>query len=170
VHGRRLADRAAEVLGGVCDPVVEVGSGVTDLPALREDPAGSGPLAGLVAGAAALGAAANSGLVLLACDLPWVDEALLGLLAGWAGRATVVPVAAGRVQPVCARYGPEALAEAAALLASGERSLRAVLARTEHDVVDESVWGAVAPAGAFADVDTPADLARARRSADPGGR
>ena len=158
MHGERLADHAATVLGAVCRPVVEVGPGVTGIPWCREDPPGSGPLAALVAGAAALGPAAAPGVVLLACDLPAVDAAILSLLADWPGRSTVVPVAEDRVQPVCARYGPSALAEAVRLVATGERSLRALLARTEHDVVDESVWGRVARPGAFADVDTPADL------------
>jgi molybdopterin-guanine dinucleotide biosynthesis protein A len=168
VNGERLADHGARVLSGVCASVVEVGPGVTGLPACREDPVGAGPLAALVAGAAALGARAADGVVLLACDLPGVDEPLVRLLTGWAGRGTVVPVAGGEPQTVCARYGRAALDEAVAALASGERSLRGLLARADHDLVSEFAWRAVAPAGAFADVDTPADLARVR-GGDRGG-
>jgi len=167
VAGERLADHAARVLGAVCDAVVEVGPGVTALAACREDPVGSGPLAGLVAGAAALGPATTSaGVILLACDLPGVEEPLVDLLAEWPGAPTVVPVAGGAPQPVCARYGPEALEESIAAIAAGERSLRGLLGRIEHDLIDESTWRAVAPPGAFADVDTPADLARVRRGVD----
>ena len=45
VDGQRLVDRAAAVLGAVADPVIEVGPGWSELPAVREDPPGSGPLA-----------------------------------------------------------------------------------------------------------------------------
>jgi molybdopterin molybdotransferase len=167
VHGQRLADHAAAVLGAVCREIVEVGPSVTGLPVCREEPVGSGPLAALVAGAAALGPDASAGVVLLACDLPAVEAPLVELLARWPGRATVVPVAGGRPQLVCARYGPDALRAAAVALAAGERSLRALLDRVDHDVIEPSTWEGVAPTGAFADVDTPADLARARAASDP---
>jgi molybdopterin-guanine dinucleotide biosynthesis protein A len=170
VNGERLADHAARVLGVVCRRVVEVGPGITGLPVCREDPVGSGPLAALVAGVVALGSAASGGVVLLACDLPAVEEPLVRLVAEWPGRSTVVPVSGGRLQPVCARYGRAALEEAAAALAAGERSLRGLLGRTDHDLLHESTWSAVAPRDAFADVDTPADLARVRRGDDSGDR
>src|SRR5918996_3934052 len=71
VGGRRLVDHAAALLTAVADPVIEVGPGWSDLPAVREDPAGSGPLAALGAGAAALRAAGHDGPVLvLAVDMP----------------------------------------------------------------------------------------------------
>ena len=50
VNGETLAAHAARVLSAVCDPVIEVGQGVTGLPAIQEDPAGAGPLVALVAG------------------------------------------------------------------------------------------------------------------------
>jgi molybdopterin-guanine dinucleotide biosynthesis protein A len=152
-----LAVRAARVLGVACSPVVEVGPGRSGLRAVREEPAGSGPLAGLVAGADALRA---SSVVLLGCDLVRVEPGVLGLLAEWPGAPTAVPVVAGEPQLVCARYGPDALAAARALLATGERSLRALLAVVAADFVTEEQWRAVADADAFADLDTPDDLAR----------
>jgi molybdopterin-guanine dinucleotide biosynthesis protein A len=170
VHGQRLADHAAAALGAVCARVVEVGPGITGLPCCREDPPGQGPLAALVAGAAGLGAHASEGVLLLACDLPTVEAPLLELIARWPGRSTVVPVADGRPQLVCARYGTEALGVAAAALAAGERSLRSLLERVDHDLLDPSDWGAVAPPDAFADVDTPDDLARIRKRTGPDDR
>ena len=50
-RGETLAIRAARVLAAACDPVIEVGSGATELRSVREDPPGSGPLAALLTGA-----------------------------------------------------------------------------------------------------------------------
>lgn len=152
-----LAVRAARVLGAVCSPVIEVGPDRSGLRAVREEPAGAGPLAGLVAGADALGA---SSAVLLGCDLVRIGAGVLGLLAEWPGAPTAVPIVAGEPQLVCARYGPDALAAARTLLDTGERSLRALLAVVEVDLVTEEQWRVVADADAFADLDTPDDLAR----------
>jgi molybdenum cofactor guanylyltransferase len=162
-----LATRAARVLGLVCSPVVEVGPGRTGLRAVREEPPGSGPLAGLVAGANALAADSTEShsrsaesVVLLGCDLVRVERPLLGLLAGWDGAPTVVPIAGGQPQLVCARYGPDALDVARRLLAAGERSLRALIDAVDSDRLPEGRWRLVAGADAFADLATPDDLAR----------
>ena len=148
--GETLANRAARLLQVVCDPVVEIGPGYTALTRVPEDPPGRGPLAALVAGADALGCAGP--VVLLACDLPFVTEALLARLAGWPGSDSVVPVDRdGVLQPVCARYSPDALDHARELLGAGERSFRALLRGpgvTRLDDVDERE---------LVDVDTPAE-------------
>jgi molybdopterin-guanine dinucleotide biosynthesis protein A len=152
-----LAERAARVLGSVCSPIVEVGPGRSGARAVREKPVGSGPLAALVAGADALGAAS---VVLLGCDLVRIERPLLALLAGWDGAASAVPIVGGMPQLVCARYGADALEAARGLLAVGEGSLRALLDAVAVDLVPETRWGAVADAETFADLDTPDDLAR----------
>jgi molybdenum cofactor guanylyltransferase len=157
VNGETLAARAARVLTSVCDPVVEVGTGVSGLPAVREDPPGTGPLAALLAGVGALGD--PRAVVLLACDLPFVDAPLLQLLVDRPGSATVIPVVDGRSQYACARYGPAAFDAARAALRNGDGSLRAV-AGSDCEFLSESEWGAVATALTFADVDTSEDLQR----------
>ncbi len=160
LRGERLVDRAARVLAAVCDSVLEVGHGRSGLPSLCEEPPGDGPLAALVAGGTALGAAARDGVVVLGVDLPFVEPPLLELLASRPGVGTVVPMAGGRPQTVCARYGADALDAAAGLLEAGERSLRALLDSVRVAWVEEMEWAAVGPAYAFADVDTPAARAR----------
>ena len=166
VGDETLAARAARVLGSVCSPVVEVGPGHSGVRAVREDPPGSGPLAGLLAGLDALG---TDTAVLLGCDLVRVEAPVLALLAGWEGAASVIPVAGGEPQLVCARYGPDALAAARRLLAEGERSLRALLEVVAFDLVPEDRWQTVAGADAFVDLDTPDDLARlGLRAPEPG--
>jgi molybdenum cofactor guanylyltransferase len=156
-RGETLAARAARALTVACDPVIEVGSGATELRCVREDPPGSGPLAALVAGARAMGS--RGPVVLLACDLPFVEPPILSLLAEWPGRPTVIPVVDGRLQYACARYGPEALERAELALEAGDLSLRAA-ADGDCDELSETQWRAVAPANTFADVDTPPDLRR----------
>src|SRR6185295_14914494 len=149
VGGQRLVDRAAAVLGAVADPVVEVGPGWSGLPAVREDPPGSGPLAALSAGATALRAAGHDGPVLvLAVDMPRVSVELLRFLAGRTGLATAVPRGGGYPQPMCARYGPDVLAAVDERLAAGGRSLRDLLeslaAEGIVEWVDAEEWEPVA--------------------------
>jgi molybdopterin-guanine dinucleotide biosynthesis protein A len=157
VAGETLAARAARVLGAACDPVIEVGPGLSGLPAVEEEPPGAGPLVALLAGVGALGN--PRAVVLLACDLPFVEPALVQLLVEYPGWGTVVPVVDGRFQYACARYGHAAFDEAAAAVRTGVSALRAV-AGADCEYLTEEQWGAVVTARAFADVDTPDDLER----------
>jgi molybdopterin-guanine dinucleotide biosynthesis protein A len=161
LDGETLGRRMAARLAAVCDPALELGRGITGLPSVSEQPAGSGPLAALAAGGDALrerGVVAPA--LLVAVDLPGVDIPVLELLRDWPGAPTAVPEAGGRLQPVCARYGPEALLAAASLVIGGVRSLHALLDVVEYDVVPEAAWRPIAPADTFDDVDTPRDAER----------
>ena len=111
LDGDRLVDRVARVLAGIATTVVEVGPGYSSFAAVREEPPGSGPLAALAAGAAALQARGlgTSAVLVLAVDLPFVDAALLAWLASHPAPGTVVPVVDGFPQPLCARYACDAL-------------------------------------------------------------
>jgi molybdopterin-guanine dinucleotide biosynthesis protein A len=159
--GETLAARAARSLSAVCGPVLEVGGGMSALPAIRERPAGGGPLAAIAAGGAALRERGHHGAaIVLAVDFPNVTEPLLELLRDWPGEPTAVPSDEGRLQVACARYGGDALLAAQSLVIGGVRALHALLDVVEFDVVREAAWHAVAAPDAFADVDTPADAAR----------
>lgn len=149
VNGETLAARAAGVLTAVCAPVVEVGPGLTGLPHVRESPPGSGPVAALIAGVNATG---TLPVVLLACDMPNVSEAIVRMLADWPGKGTVVPVVDGHPQYACARYGG----------VDARASALRDLVGDDAEMIDESVWSAYGPANAFEDVDTPDDLRRLR--------
>ena len=159
--GVTLAERTAGLLSGLVALAVEVGAGVSGLASVREDPPGGGPLAAIVAGHRAL---LGSGLVpwcaclVLACDLPLLDRAVLArLCAGPAGRS-VLPVIGGLAQPLCARWSSDDLVAASAAFAGGERSLHHLPDRGRALLLDEAVWGE--EAARFSDVDTPADLMR----------
>ncbi|MFN8037284.1 MAG: NTP transferase domain-containing protein [Acidimicrobiia bacterium] len=187
VGGETLGRRAARVLTTVCDPVLEVGPGVSGLPSSLEEPAGAGPLAALCAGLDALDAlgtldgfdagdggstgtgTSRNGLVLLACDLPFVEEPLLRLLIERSPARSVVPVRAGVPQWTCARYAPDALAAARAARREGCASLRDAMRATAVELVAEPEWQRIAPPHALDDVDTPADLARFLRRIGGGG-
>jgi len=157
VNGETLAMRAARVLSHVCDPVIEVGPAISGLPAIQEEPPGAGPNVALRAGYGALGG--PPAIVLLACDLPFVEPPLLRLLVEWPGSRTVIPVVEGRQQYVCARYGRSAFGDAHGASQDGMTSLHAI-AQPDCEYLTVAQWGAVADVRSFADVDTPSDLAR----------
>lgn len=155
------ASRIARLLRATADPVLEVGPGWTGLSSTREEPPGSGPLAAVAAGRAALLGRGHDGPALvLACDLPLLSAGLLELLASRPGSGSVLPVVDGRAQPLCARWSALDLDEAARLLATGERSLRHLPCRAGAELLDEHIWASVTRASAFEDLDTPADLER----------
>jgi molybdopterin-guanine dinucleotide biosynthesis protein A len=135
VNGEALATRAARVLSEVCDPVVEVGAGVTNLAPVDDDRAG--PLAAFIRGLDALGCTGPA--LLLACDLPFVDVALLRALADHPGDAS---------------WSRAAIAAGRTALAMG-RSRLAELATVAVEHLDDPVLAAAA-----VDVDTPDDLHR----------
>jgi molybdopterin-guanine dinucleotide biosynthesis protein A len=153
VDGETLARRSGRVLASVCDPVIEVGSGVSSLPSVREDPAGSGPLAAFLAGIDALGI--DGPAVLLGCDLPFVDEATIGWVARYNGSGSVVPVVAAREQYACSRWSVAAIERAREAFAAGARALGALT-----DFGDVVRVPADDRARALADVDTPNDATR----------
>ena len=160
VAGEELAARAAAVLrAALAGPLMEVGPGRSGLPALAEDPPGGGPLAAIAAASSVLDCSHPA--FVLAVDMPAVTPELVRLLAGHPATRSVLPAdEEGRLQPLCARWSPAALAAAPALLAAGERSLRALIDAAPIMVVPPDEWRAVAGPHALLDADTPADLER----------
>lgn len=157
VAGRGLAAHVAAVLAEVCEPVVEVGPGVTGLPCTREDPVGGGPLAAVAAGwdlLVRLGA--RRPVLVAACDLPRLRADVVRALAGRRGEGTVVPLVGGEPQPLCARWSVPALEQARECLAT-TRSVRHLARRADTELLDASVLGEAAEA-ALADVDTMEEL------------
>lgn len=168
---RRVADRVAPVTDGL------VASGRTEEQAgrLREalaaypnpvsvvtDPVpDGGPLVGLQA---ALGATAGEYVLVVACDLPLVSPALVAhLFERAAGKDGAVPRVDGHRQLTYAVYQRRAIRRASArALAADRRSLRAAVEDLDLAVVPERTVASVASAATVHDVDTTADLQRAR--------
>ncbi len=160
VDGVTLAQRTASLLERVVTTAIEVGPARTSLPTTREDPAGEGPLAGIAAGWRLLSEGGHDGPALVvACDLPFLTEALLHFLVTYDAPGTLVPVVEGRAQPLCARWAVRELDEAHHLVARGVRSL-AHLETRGVTRLESAACGAVATSENFRDVDTPDDLVR----------
>jgi molybdopterin-guanine dinucleotide biosynthesis protein A len=115
LEGRPLLHYPLNVLRAVLDDVAVVAKQSTVLPALdveiaiwleAEEP--RHPLAGIVH---ALRCAGGRPVVVVAGDMPFVTRSLVAALARERARGAVavVPRAAGRLQPLCARYDQRAL-------------------------------------------------------------
>ena len=164
--GQTLSGRAAELLEAATTVALEVGPGFTRLDRVDELIPGRGPLAALVAGAAELRRRGWAGPVLLvATDLPFLTDGMLRWLAGYEPGRSVVPLAGGRLQPLCARYEPGALEEAARVLEGGMSAMRDLLDATNVLCVPEEVWTPHAGRpDCLTDIDTPEDFDALRRA------
>jgi molybdopterin-guanine dinucleotide biosynthesis protein A len=120
LEGRPLLHYPLNVLRAVLDDVAVVAKPSTVLPGLDADIAvwleaeePRHPLAGIIH---ALRCAGGRPVVIVAGDMPFVTRSLVASLARERARGAVavVPRAAGRLQPLCARYDPRALTALAA--------------------------------------------------------
>jgi molybdopterin-guanine dinucleotide biosynthesis protein A len=160
------------LLGGIPDAIqcVLVGPQPVDptrpITVAREDPPGGGPVAGIAAG---LTHVHSDVVAIVAVDMPLagtlLPELVGQLLAAPGSVDAVVPVdESGRSQPLAAAYRAASLRAALDRLGSPEgRAVRDLVALME---VEEFTRGPDVgwPALALADVDTPDDLDRLRRS------
>jgi molybdopterin-guanine dinucleotide biosynthesis protein A len=106
VGGRRIIDRQLDELRQLTDDIMVVGDRlVEDIPSVRhvrDRVPDSGPLGGLDA---ALSAARDDQLLVVACDMPFVTAAFLRTLLEVMDRADVVVPATERgYHPLCAVY------------------------------------------------------------------
>lgn len=164
IGGRTLVQGVARALRTAgAREVVAIGG---DEPALRKEGLewiadrwpGEGPLGGIVTG---LTHARHPVAVVCACDLPEIGAEVVRQLLVSASATTaevVVPVVAGRRQPLLAAYRTSVVRTLEAAFSSGVRSVLSAL----DGVAVEEVTLPEELAGATADVDTPEDLQRAR--------
>jgi molybdopterin-guanine dinucleotide biosynthesis protein A len=161
IDGVTLAVRTADLLLRVVETAVEVGPGVSGLPATLERPPGGGPLVAIAAGHRALRQRGHKGAALvIACDLPFISERLLRFLAEWDSPGSVVPVVNEQPQPLLARWGQVDLENIRSFIEQGARSLRHLATQPGAVLLDQSRWELVAQEREFSDVDCPGDLRR----------
>lgn len=179
--GRRLGgvDKASLSIGGttLLDRVLRCTDGARQIVVVgperptaisvtwtREEPPGSGPVAGIAAGIAALPRPIAPTVVVLATDLPHLTVAAVRrLVAQRDGDGVVYIDAERREQPLCAAYDSAALMIALdGLPAVTGASVRSMLAPLHLRLIHDD-------SGVTRDVDTPDDLslARARTEAEP---
>ena len=145
-----------EVIVSVRQPRPEI-----NLPQVCDDPAHSGPLAGL---AAALDRATTPWIFAVACDMPFITPAVIEYLAlQRADCQAVVPMVGGYPQPLAAFYARSCLDVVRDNLNSnGKHSLLALLGKLQVRYVSEDEMLSVDPQlRSFFDLDTPQDVARA---------
>ena len=162
VGGVTLLDRAVSRLTEACDPVLIAPGALRlgiDGPRLVGDALpGAGPLGGIVA---ALHRSPHPLLAVVAVDMPWLDPALLRLLAAGIGDQDVAVCKTRRgLEPLHAVYARSALPVVEAALHSSDRSFRGVIAHLRARIIAEEDWRSAGFSERFAsNVNTPADLA-----------
>ncbi len=173
-RGPTLLEAAVAHLAAVCADVVVVSDRPRDWPALParlvwDRYPGGGALGGIYSG---LLEAAYPFALTVACDMPFLNPALLRYMAGrprvydvliprlgHAGKATDP-----QVEPLHAIYGRPCLEPMRALLERGERRIIGFFPQVRVRYLEEAEWAALDPQGlSFRNINTPADLAAARR-------
>jgi molybdopterin-guanine dinucleotide biosynthesis protein A len=190
VEGRRIIDRQLAVMRPLFSHIVVVGNdpdrrfAELGLPVVADRVgAGLGPVAGLEAALAwrptaaatrGLGAEGDGqdpasddaeadpgGVVCVAGDMPFLTAALLRRLRDHAGGGGVIPLHAGRLEPLCARYPRSAAAAIATFLRAGGRALHELAETLALDRLDEGELQALSPGlPDFTNINYPDDLRR----------
>lgn len=137
VGGVPLIERVRDAVWAVVpDPVLVTGRpepyASLGLPSRPDPVPGAGPLAGILAALRWARELRRPGALVVACDLPFLDPALLRRLverAGTSEAAAVAPEGPGRfgVEPLCAWYAPAALEAVEDALRRGRLSPGALL-------------------------------------------
>jgi molybdenum cofactor guanylyltransferase len=160
--GRPLAAHAVAAVEGAALEAIVVAKPDSALPALRcrvvREPAEPlHPLHGVVA---ALSSSGGRPVIALACDMPLVPSALLELLGGVSAPVAVV-AAAGRMQPLLARYEPAVAGALAEAVAAGVAAHEVVAGLEPRMIRDDDLARFGDPELICLNVNTPADLERA---------
>jgi molybdopterin-guanine dinucleotide biosynthesis protein A len=170
VDGRRIVDRQLDVLRQLFDeillsandPAPYADLGLRVVPDPIPD---AGPLGGILG---AIEAAACDRVVVVGCDMPWIDAAALRLVIAPDDDADlVIPVANGRPEPLHARYGRRLAPLIVRRIAAGRLAPHDLVEDPAVRVtrIEEPALRTIDPALRFlCNCNTPTDLAAARRT------
>jgi molybdopterin-guanine dinucleotide biosynthesis protein A len=172
VGGRRIVDRVLDALRVVADDVIVLANDASlgaqiGLPFRPDERTGLGALGGIHAALLWAEADGRTGVLAVACDMPFLSTGLLRHILGEATDAdVVVPEGGGRhgIEPLCAYYATSCLPSIEAALARQDARMVAF-----HDdvrvrrVPRAAVERFGAPEILFLNVNTADDRARAER-------
>ncbi len=167
IAGQTFVQRIAAAMASTVSSVALVGKPLAtgpNIPTVPDVHEHWGALGGVHA---ALAACESRWALIVACDLPFVTEALLARLTGFADAfEAVAPIQAdGRPQPLCALYQVNpCLEKAERLIKSGERRPIALLQSVRARWVDFSELSDLDGADRFFDnINTPDDYSRVNK-------
>ncbi|MFO1394884.1 MAG: NTP transferase domain-containing protein [Steroidobacteraceae bacterium] len=126
------------------------------LPAIVDGPSGQGPIAGIIA---AQSAHPDAAWLVVACDLPFLDDATLAYLVAHRGAAPVTAFRSahdGLAEPLCAVYEPETRDAILAFVATGRHCPRKFIGSLGAPLLE------LPDAAALDNVNTPEEYAGAR--------
>ena len=167
--GQTLVEQAFSLLVSRCDDVhVVVDRPDRPLPgalagaAVPDQRPGCGPLGGIYTG---LRNARHDLGIVLACDMPFVQQGVLDLLLACLSEAdALVPRALGRTQPLLAAYRKSCLPAIKAMLDRGELTVERLLERVHAVYLDEEALRAADPdLRSFFNINSREDLEQARK-------
>ncbi len=164
IGGQTILNRVQVAVEAVCAETIFVGQGRLDpekfsISDLRPDRAG--PLAGIEAG---LTAASHPLVFVAAGDLPFLNSDLVGdILSRLQTSSAAVPYHSGRPHPLCAAYRRDLLPEVTTALDGGVRAVRQFLNDIGGVDYVENLTAYGDPTVTLMNVNSPEDLARARR-------
>lgn len=167
VGGRRIIERVVAAVAPAVDDVLLVTNtpdlyAFLGLPMVADLHPDHGSLGGIYSG---LMAVRGDAAFTVACDMPFLSTEVARLLAGRAGEADVViPRVGGQLETLHAVYARACLPHMEAALAAGRLKITGFFGRVRVLEVSEAEIAALAdPALVFMNVNTPAELAEARR-------
>ncbi len=131
-----------------------------DTPQVCDEFEASGPLAGIIA---TFGQVDTPWIFAVACDMPFVSEAVIRYLATLrASHQAVVPVVQNHIQPMAAFYAANTLDLMKESLVAGDKSLRGIFEKIKVRYVSEQELRISDPQlRSFFDLDTPQDFNQA---------
>jgi molybdopterin-guanine dinucleotide biosynthesis protein A len=167
-----LLARSIRLVGSVADEVLvvaRVSQGGSDpflglpVPVVFDPIEDLGPLAGIAAGLEASRTELN---LIVACDMPLVNPAVLRRLLDLREEADIcLAVIDGHASPLCAVYRRGVAITAQAMLDSGERRVMTLLDRVQTKRVDAAVFRDIDPnLDTFVSCNTPDELQEAARA------
>lgn len=160
LDGKTLLARVVAVMARVAGEILVVGAPPRHVPEgvryMPDDLPGSGPLGGILTG---LRRARQQYAVVAACDMPFLQPALLRFLLGSApGYEAVIPRFQGRAHPTLGVYSRETIEVIERRLAQGERSIVGMLESIHVRWLDEASILRIDPSGkSFRNVNTPSE-------------